>query len=153
MTGSYDGGAGTPPPTPPRVVFDPPLFFQRRTAVSELLSLLHKLPRFNGKLKSLLDVGCGTECLLLRSLLPPSDELPLEQITGIDVDQGLWDRDLIESLKPENCLEDGGRWRKLGLTLLSGSFERLGLSNLMRHDVVVSSEGRFACFLGSIPNV
>src|SRR5688572_8675592 len=90
----------TPPPTPPRVAFDPPLFLQRRTAVFDILSKVHNLPRFNGKLRSLLDVGCGTECLLLGSLVAPNDDLPLEQVTGIDLDDIILDRVLVDSLGP-----------------------------------------------------
>lgn len=112
----------TPPPTPPRVAFDPPLFLQRRTAVFDVLNKVHKLPRFNGKLRSLLDVGCGVECLLLSSLIAPNDELPLEQVTGIDLDDGILDPTLVESLGPNgmHVNADEGRWRKFGLTMLHG---------------------------------
>ena len=111
----------TPPQTPPRVAFDPPLFLQRRTAVFDLLTTLHGLPRFNGRLQSLLDVGCGPEGLLLGSLIAPNDSLPLEQVTGIDIDEALWNHDLVESLGPHGPhVGDAGRWRRLGLTLLHG---------------------------------
>lgn len=111
----------TPPHTPPRVAFDPPLFLQRRTAVIDLLHKVHKLPRFNGKLRSLLDVGCGLECLLLGSLIALNDDLPLEQVTGIDLDDGLMDQMLVDSLGPNGqYVGDEGRWRKFGLTILHG---------------------------------
>ncbi|KAI5810897.1 hypothetical protein DFH27DRAFT_563 [Peziza echinospora] len=131
----------TPPQTPPRVAFDPPLFLQRRTAVFDLLTTLNGLPRFSGKLQSLLDVGCGPEGLLLGSLIAPNDSLPLEQVTGIDIDEALWDRDLVESLGPHGPhVGDAGRWRRLGLTLLHGSFESLNLDLISHHDVIVSAE-------------
>lgn len=87
----------------------------------DLLNSLHKLPRFNGKLRSLLEVGCGVECLLLGSLVAPNDDLPLEQVTGIDIDEGLFDQTVIDSLGPSGVyVGEEGRWRKFGLTLLHG---------------------------------
>ncbi|KAF8445304.1 hypothetical protein BGX38DRAFT_689595 [Terfezia claveryi] len=131
----------TPPPTPPRVAFDPPLFLQRRTAVIDLLHKVHKLPRFNGKLRSLLDVGCGLECMLLGSLIALNDDLPLDQVTGIDLDDGLRDQILVDSLGPNGQhVGDEGRWRKFGLTLLHGTFERLSLPVVKHHDIIVSAE-------------
>lgn len=113
----------SPPPTPPRIAFDPPLFLQRRVAVQDFLTKFCGSPRFYGKLRSILDVGCGPDCLLLRSLLPCGDDLPLERITGIDFDEELFSPGVAESVAPgayggKGMAED--RWRGLDVSLLQG---------------------------------
>lgn len=113
----------SPPATPPRVAFNPPLYLQRRTAVQAILRNLSRSPRFNGKLRSLLDVGCGPDCFLLRTLIPCEDDLPLEKITGIDFDEDLFSPDVADSLAPgayggKGDAED--RWRGLYVSLLQG---------------------------------
>lgn len=113
----------SPPTSPPRIAFNPPLFLQRRVAVQDFLNKFCASSRFHGKLRSLLDVGCGLDCLLLRSLLPCGDDLPLERITGIDFDEELFSPGVAESVAPgayggNGVAED--RWRGLDVSLLQG---------------------------------
>lgn len=113
----------SPPATPPRVAFNPPLFLQRRTAVQTILRKLSRSPRFAGKLRSVLDVGCGPDCFLLRTLIPCEDDLPLERITGIDFDEDLFLPDVAESVAPGSYGGSGeaeDRWRALDVSLLQG---------------------------------
>lgn len=91
----------------------------------ELLRQLSLSKVFGDKgLKSILDVGCGTDLCLLRSLMPCDDDLPLENITGIDMDDDLLSQELIESLEPDNKDEEA-RWRELTVRLLHGKFSIL----------------------------
>ncbi|KAI5840318.1 hypothetical protein DFP73DRAFT_559517 [Morchella snyderi] len=128
-------------PSPePAIIFEPPLFLQRRRAVHELLRQLSLSKIFGDEgLKSVLDVGCGTDLCLLRSLMPCDDDLPLEHVTGIDMDDDLLSQELIESLEPDHEDEEA-RWRALTVRLLHGSFEQLSLEIIPRHDIVISTE-------------
>lgn len=113
----------SPPPTPPCVSFTPPLFLQRRTTVHSVLRHISSSPRFSGKLRSVLDVGCGTDPLLLRSLIPCEDELPLERITGIDCDEEIFHPSVADSVAPGSFGGTGeaeDRWRRLDVSLLQG---------------------------------
>lgn len=115
----------TPPQTPPRISFIPPLYLQRRTAVHSILRNLSSSPRFAGALRSLLDVGCGVDCLLLRSLIPCEDELPVERLTGIDIDADIWSPWCRESISPGSFGGTGAkedRWRGLDVSLLHGGY-------------------------------
>lgn len=135
-----------PWPTPPlaknlpgftklQISFAVSLQESRQARILEIIGALAKSPRFEGKLTSLLDVGCG-EGELVRACSRCSDKLPFSVVTGIDNDAELpvhWD------FTTDRCSEY--RWRPLDLYMLLGSFEKLDLSAVGYHDVVVSSEG------------
>jgi hypothetical protein len=124
----------------PVIFFEPSLQLQRQRTVHEILRSINGTPRFEGKLTRLLDVGCG-ECSFVRRLTPCDDQLPLELITGIDVDDDHANGMSWATLRP-GAGEDGNeRWRLLNIRLLHGSFENLQLTNVGHHDVIVSIEG------------
>ncbi|KAL7272752.1 hypothetical protein RUND412_004421 [Rhizina undulata] len=131
-------------PLRPRIRFNPPLFIQRRMAIHAMLRELASVPRFKEKLHSFLDVGCGIDCFLLRSLIPCEDELPLEQITGLDIDEKILEPWVSESVAPGGFAGSNGkaeeRWRALNVTLLNGSFLHLNPKAVPRHDIIVSTE-------------
>ncbi|KAF8474055.1 hypothetical protein BDZ91DRAFT_789626 [Kalaharituber pfeilii] len=57
------------------------------------------------------------------------------------MDDSLHDPALVHTLGPDGVQAGNeGRWRKFGLTLLHGTFERLSLQNLAYHDIIVSAE-------------
>jgi hypothetical protein len=126
------------PPEIPVIFYEPSLQLQRQKKVHEILRSVSETPRFEGKLTRLLDVGCG-DASFVRRLTPCEDRLPLELMTGIDVDDDHANGMSWEILRPGP--RDSERWRPLNIKLLHGSFENLSLTNVGYHDAVVSVEG------------
>ncbi|RPA91898.1 hypothetical protein L873DRAFT_262041 [Choiromyces venosus 120613-1] len=121
---SLDTDTGKTPPTTtipvplsPHIVFTPPQYFQRRFSIHSILRKYSTEGRFAGGLQSLLDVGCGSDILLLRSLIPCEEDLPIEMLTGIDIDGDIRDPWCIKS-----------------------DFQYLSPYLIPRHDIIVSSE-------------
>ncbi|KAI5840879.1 hypothetical protein BZA05DRAFT_476309 [Tricharina praecox] len=133
---SEDGSP--PPPDIPYLVFEPPLQIQRQRAIHDILRSIAATPRFAGNIPRLLDVGCG-EATFIRRLVPCEDELPLGQMTGVDID------DEVAQSKSWMFLEqpfgdEEDRWRGLDIRLLQGSFEALRIEDVGYHEVIVSAE-------------
>src|SRR5437868_12131928 len=92
----------TPPAIPPlpQIVFNPQQYLQRRFIIHSILRKLSTQHQFSGSLRSLLDVGCGSDILLLRSLIPCEDALPIELLTGIDISDDIKSELCVESISP-----------------------------------------------------
>ena len=71
--------------------------------------------------------GCGTDALLLGSLTTPDEEFPLEVLTGIDIDRGIWNEG-VKNAFPE---EEEDRWMNIRVNLLYGK-RRTIRGNIMR---------------------
>ncbi|KAK6360637.1 hypothetical protein TWF730_006773 [Orbilia blumenaviensis] len=130
-------GIPSPPSTPPRIKFTPPLFIQRRVKVFSLLKEISR--NYEAPIQSLLEVGCGSNTPFVQRLLSCDDELPLSLLSGIDVD------DELISTGPETAfttVEYGGddRWRDLTVSLVHGSFEDISLNTIGPYDAITSCE-------------
>jgi hypothetical protein len=128
---------------PPSISFDPPLYIRRQAVVHRILTALSHTSRFDKGLTRLLDVGCGG-CQFIQRLTPCDDYPPLEVMTGLDIDNIIYNKETWESLKPGGFLGEGTadeRWRPLKVELLNGSFENIDIKSVGYHDVVVSIEG------------
>ncbi|CUS15509.1 unnamed protein product [Tuber aestivum] len=127
----------------PHIVFSPQQYLQRRFAIHSILRKLSTQQHIIGGLQSLLDVGCGSDILLLLSLIPCEDALPIEVLTGIDISDDIKSDLCIESISPgawtgNTSGED--RWRPLDIVLLYGDFQYLSPYLIPKHDIIVSSE-------------
>nr|CAG8447432.1 4008_t:CDS:2 [Entrophospora candida] len=71
------------------IVFDPPLWRQRRATVNDEL--------LKNNITSVFDFGCG-EGSLLSFLVQPDDETPITRLAGLDIDENILDAAI------ENCL-------------------------------------------------
>ncbi|KAG0126559.1 hypothetical protein HOY82DRAFT_627335 [Tuber indicum] len=127
----------------PQIVFNPQQYLQRRFIIHSILRNLSTKHHFSGGLRSLLDVGCGSEILLLRSLIPCEDTLPIELLTGIDISDDIKSTMCAESISPgawTGSASGEDRWRPLDIVLLHGDFKYLSPALIPRHDIIVSSE-------------
>lgn len=140
MSSTADSTDDEPLPSPPSISFDPSLHTQRQSAVHDLLRRISSTPRFHGQLTRLLDVGCG-EGQILQRLSPCDDSLPLQAMTGIDIDAAHAASHTWSTL---GAAPSDDRWSPLNLTLLHGSFENMLPANVGYHDVIVSVEGALA---------
>lgn len=92
--------------------FQPPAFIQRRALVLKTLRSL--VP----KCRSLLDIGTG-EGGLLSYLVNCDDDVPIEQLVGVDPDPEALE-DAVNNTKPSEIHQEQLRWRPLEITLLLG---------------------------------
>jgi hypothetical protein len=93
-------------------------------------------------LRRMLDAGCG-EASLIRRLLLCDDNLPLEKMSGIDLDEQITEGSIWKNL---NQMEEDkeNRWRELEVKLYQGSFTEATTENIGYHDVVVASECKWS---------
>lgn len=131
MEHELEDTAGKPPATPttrvplPQIVFNPQQYLQRRFSIHSILRKVSVQQHFSGGLRSLLDVGCGPDILLLRSLIPCEDILPIELLTGIDISDDIKSPSCVESIAPGAWTGNAfgeDRWRLLDIVLLHGRF-------------------------------
>lgn len=131
MEHELEDTAGKPPATLPtrvplpQIVFNPQQYLQRRSTIHSILRKYSVQEQFSGSLRSLLDVGCGSDVLLLRSLIPCEDILPIELLTGIDISDDIKSPSCVESIAPGAWTGNAfgeDRWRPLDIVLLHGMF-------------------------------
>ncbi len=98
------------------VHFEPPLFIQRRAHVLEILKELKP------GVSSLLDVGCG-DAGLLQYLQRCRDDLPIEKMTGVDIDDETLDS-AVQNIQ-YGAATEASRWRPLQMEIQRGTYRAI----------------------------